>query len=1390
MAGASEIADCHAAWMGGGIFQEWNSTTTLHDGSAVADCTCSYFRGGGVAAATASFKDELQNPSIDYPQDVKNMFIMKDDSQIRRCYSEYDAGGIYLGQVAVWAGASYRDWSRGGIWRPDAIEVSMHGRSSILGCKARRSGGGVNVESGGSFIMNDNSQLTRCTSGKSGGGIIALREALAVLLGRAKVSYNRSPYGGAAYVMTGTLNAQGHSSICHNHASYGGAVVVASEPTVLYGMYSDDASLVVLGEAAEVWNNTATFVGGGIVVASDGIRADSGFLQLHLDGFVKIHGNRADIGGGVVLISAQVSSGSVGESVRRPTLRAKGSVTIANNTAEQYGGGLVGMVEAEIYLNGTILADNVAKNGLGGGIMIIANSSADLNAVTIRNCSSPRSSGGGIASANSKLTLQNALLEDCTALYNGGGISFSHGDIAVSGSAFEGCIAGSNGAGLQLGASSVATVSGTNFTDCAIHHEGTFCFDIYKTSMLEVWRHEYEASEQSTENTGDTATPFQSDSWMGANYFICRGRQCPEDVTEANWESKTDVLASGSLWNATAERDTVCLPQGEIYTFMMSSVPFENTVFQVKYGSQFLNGYIASMVEESATGAFVLWSFGEQSTVFSTAVSYLQGGGGIGMCCGAAANVSGSSFHRVTSNVHGGAIRVESGLSAASTTTESQLYLDTSDFTSCSSATGPVVWSFLSTVVSQDNHYPMAELQSEDGSSVSNLGGFLSTSSRCPAGTHGNCSSDGSCDGTCAKCAIGRYGPQVGALDENSGCLECPEGHFSNLTGSAACTLVRKNYMPVDAGGAVAAQGAVGEKACPDGQYTDSSGSIACSSCENTFGLYMSSQSGDDCAVCVAGKLYVQDENTGEALCLECPDNMLCNQGSAGNGVNMATLKPAEEFYRHSDSTVTAHPCPAARNCRGNNVGEDSCRKGSGGPLCAVCKKGYAYHELVQGCKECSQEDTEAEYTLFSTLLVVSAILLALLVLLYFRVMKLRGQVRQSLPVEGALNIRLLGVERRLQQLTARYSTQLGRWADDLSIMVIMIQTTLLMTSNYQDSGGSTEPPASYEYYLECFEWLGLDVPSIPCITDQISFETKLGIHSSVFIGVGLVFTGRWYLKNQSQNGRGWKEGQRFVYFAKFFLPPVTHTICSAFRCTWLHSEGAGDWPIDEEYLMADMTINCYSERYTGTIRPWATVLTVLIPLGIPCTALALLAYNRKALAAGEGRGDLHQGQLVRSSVADRAVTRGSSSSSSRNSVGISRSGDQNVGVQSRAEQWRDGSSRSSYGGSSQSLGSASSSRHLSSNSSHHTVSIGMGSEGAGGGAPASTADDNSQSNSDSDCDSDQSGPGRQAAMSLSSMPRQSVFEAVEASIQLGKCGHEAQAMQNERDRAQYQNAC
>ena len=52
------------------------------------------------------------------------------------------------------------------------------------------------------------------------------------------------------------------------------------------------------------------------------------------------------------------------------------------------------------------------------------------------------------------------------------------------------------------------------------------------------------------------------------------------------------------------------------------------------------------------------------------------------------------------------------------------------------------------------------------------------------------------------------------------------------------------------------------------------------------------------------------------------------------------------------------------------------------------------------------------------------------------------------------------------------------------------------------------------------------------------------------------------------------------------------------------------------------MRISCASNLYEETLYPWAVVLTALIPVGLPFTALVLLAYNRNALAAGGGRTD------------------------------------------------------------------------------------------------------------------------------------------------------------------------
>ena len=75
-----------------------------------------------------------------------------------------------------------------------------------------------------------------------------------------------------------------------------------------------------------------------------------------------------------------------------------------------------------------------------------------------------------------------------------------------------------------------------------------------------------------------------------------------------------------------------------------------------------------------------------------------------------------------------------------------------------------------------------------------------------------------------------------------------------------------------------------------------------------------------------------------------------------------------------------------------------------------------------------------------------------------------------------------------------------------------------------------------------------------------------------------------------------------------------------------------------------DYSISCSSDHYENSLLPWALLLTVCIPIGMPVIALSLLAYNREALRRGGGRIDLTQQQWEsrRASAAQRRSSQGS----------------------------------------------------------------------------------------------------------------------------------------------------
>ena len=188
-------------------------------------------------------------------------------------------------------------------------------------------GGAVNIRSG-ALYMYDGSKIMNCKS-RHGGGVevnSSNKQINGAMFGMAGGSIENctADCGGGVYVNIGMFQMQGGKIIRNKatDAGYGkggGGIYVAGE------RYT--AAVRIAG--GEISGNTAVSTGGGVLV-------NGGFTLLQIEGGM-LKSNYANTGGGVSMIwgSMKLFGG-----------------TITENTAELYGGGVLGSPDSRIYLQG------------------------------------------------------------------------------------------------------------------------------------------------------------------------------------------------------------------------------------------------------------------------------------------------------------------------------------------------------------------------------------------------------------------------------------------------------------------------------------------------------------------------------------------------------------------------------------------------------------------------------------------------------------------------------------------------------------------------------------------------------------------------------------------------------------------------------------------------------------------------------------------------------------------------------------------------------------------------------------------------------------------------------------------------------------------------------
>ena len=363
--------------------------------------------------------------------------------------------------------------------------------------------------------------------------------------------------------------------------------------------------------------------------------------------------------------------------------------------------------------------------------------------------------------------------------------------------------------------------------------------------------------------------------------------------------------------------------------------------------------------------------------------------------------------------------------------------------------------------------------------------------------------------------------------------------------------------------------------------------------------------------------------------CSPCPPEAARCEG------NIIDLFPG--YWRRSEFASTIFPCTYEENaCRGGpGVGNELCKIGYEGPLCAVCSSGYYLTDTLE-CIACSGSK------IFTPTVVILLVTLFLALFIsvsayYFKHKKTIDKDETYVPDEKRDSIT------EEKTFFSRLKSRIVPLLPKLKIMVATFQIVGSVASNFQIS-----MPEEFTKFISLFDILNISADLIPfsCVYPS-DFVASLMLNTLVPIAISailffsficeLLFRRSKLLANRTNRtnfklyhlSRNLKFRYASLFYALtyFVLPSVTNKIFQMFVCKNLDPESV-DKESDDLYLVADYSISCKSNRfYFGVV--WAVVFIFVYPIGIPLFYYYSLYRKRDEIMRRED----NQGKVIPVSV-------------------------------------------------------------------------------------------------------------------------------------------------------------
>jgi hypothetical protein len=368
---------------------------------------------------------------------------------------------------------------------------------------------------------------------------------------------------------------------------------------------------------------------------------------------------------------------------------------------------------------------------------------------------------------------------------------------------------------------------------------------------------------------------------------------------------------------------------------------------------------------------------------------------------------------------------------------------------------------------------------------------------------------------------------------------------------------------------------------------------------------------------------------------LSYDDTVNCHEGCPSGAVSCQrnSIKLKRGWWRVTNSTALIFECPYGKEaCLGGEAaGNNLCRGGYEGPLCAVCSTGYYFQSVDSTCRSCPKSQALNVFTIVVLIVLGLVILIAIwrtesvYLLTNFSMVSFVAFISRHvlrLKIDWESEEFQFSIERAACK-TKIYVTLF----QILSSFPFVLQSSFTQTYSRLMSFGSilnlnffNDSALNCDYNYDYIDFLVI-VTVGPAALTVLWLMMFLFQHSFM----------RWYQGKPSTDPSVVKLYGTYLEFflvcSFLALPGVSIFIFRTFSCVDLDPDEPGG-----RYLQADYSISCDSDRYEWG-KQYAIVMVFVYPLGVTCYYFWLLYSHRHAIQNRKSRAVLFTEEADRKSI-------------------------------------------------------------------------------------------------------------------------------------------------------------